>query len=429
MIIYYICSIILLVPSTAYAYLDPGTGNILVYIVVSLIGALVFSLKGIFYKIMGRKDIASSKNGSTESKSIVIFNEGKNYWNTFKPIVEALIEMKRPFSYYTMDIEDPGLTIDYENDFMNKRYIGKGNIAYARMGKLSADVVLSTTPNIGTEGFPLPRSPKIKHLSHVFHAVSDMCFYHKGSLDHYDSVMLVGEFEIPILRKLENLRGLPPKELHPAGLPYVDVLASKVPADVETDGKTILIAPSWGTKGCLKLYGHKFIQELAEAGYEIIIRPHPQSWKVETEMLDKIKNDLKKYPNVKWDQDPDGTKSLSRSDIMISDTSSVRFDYVLLYKKPVITLESPMPDPEAFEMSDLKESVLEKTIAEAGITLNHETIGEIVPAVKSILDKTNSGRDLDGFRDKMIYNWGTSGKAIAQYLAGKAGELSETKEA
>jgi hypothetical protein len=29
----------------------------------------------------------------------------------------------------------------------------------------------------------------------------------------------------------------------------------------------------------------------------------------------------------------------------------------------------------------------------------------------------------------MIYNWGTSGKAIAQYLAGKAGELSETKEA
>ena len=150
---------------------------------------------------------------------------------------------------------------------------------------------------------------------------------------------------------------------------------------------------------------------------------------MEKELLDKIKNELKKYHNVKWDQDPDGTKSLSRSDIMISDTSSVRFDYVLLYKKPVITLESPMPDPEAFEMSDLKESVLEKTIAEAGITLNHETIGEIVPAVKSILDKTNSGRDLDGFRDKMIYNWGTSGKSIAQYLVDKAEELSETKEA
>jgi len=35
----------------------------------------------------------------------------------------------------------------------------------------------------------------------------------------------------------------------------------------------------------------------------------------------------------------------------------------------------------------------------------------------------------DGFRDKMIYNWGTSGKAIAQYLVDKAEELSETKEA
>ncbi|NCB28070.1 MAG: CDP-glycerol--glycerophosphate glycerophosphotransferase, partial [Bacteroidia bacterium] len=340
MIIYYIFAIILLVPSAAYAYLDPGTGNILIYIVVSLIGALVFSLKGLFYTVMGRKNIASSKN-SRQGDSIVLFNEGKNYWNTFKPVVEALIDIKQPFSYYTMDIEDPGLTIEYENELMNKRYIGKGNVAYARIGKLSADVVLSTTPNIGTDGFPLPRSPRIKHLSHVFHAVSDMCFYHKGSLDHYDSVMLVGEFEIPILRKLESLRGLPLKQLHPAGLPYIDVLASKVPPETGTDGKTILIAPSWGTKGCLKLYGHKFIQELAEDGYEIIIRPHPQSWKVEADMLDKIKDDLKKFPNVRWDQDPDGTKSLSASDIMISDTSSVRFDYVLLYKKPVITLESP----------------------------------------------------------------------------------------
>ena len=427
-LIYFILIIILCIPSTAFAYLDPGTGNILVYIVISLAGALIFSIKGLFYALIGKKGITSKSDKNGNFDHIVLFNEGKNYWSTFKPIVDALIKLKQPFSYYTMDIEDPGLTIEYENEYMNKRYIGTGNIAYAKMGKLDAYVVLSTTPNIGTDGFPLPRSPKIKHLSHVFHAVSDLCFYHKGSLDHYDSVMLVGEFEIPIIRKLESLRGLPEKHLYPAGLPYLDVLASKVPKNLATNGRTILIAPSWGTKGCLKLYGHKFIQDLAQAGYNIIVRPHPQSWKVETEMLSKIRSVMSKYQNVIWDVDPDGTQSLAKSDIMISDTSSVRFDYIFLYKKPVITLESPMPDPEDFEMADLKESILEKIISEVGVTLNHETIDNIVAVVRGILDKNSLAYDLDEFRDKTIYNFGYSGEVIAEYLVSKSHELQEAKE-
>ncbi|MGD9707688.1 MAG: hypothetical protein AB7V07_08525, partial [Candidatus Delongbacteria bacterium] len=80
MITYYIFVIILLVPSAAYSYLDHGTGNILVYIVVSLIGALVFSLKGLFFAVAGRKDIAVAKN-SRQYNSIVLFNDLKKYPN------------------------------------------------------------------------------------------------------------------------------------------------------------------------------------------------------------------------------------------------------------------------------------------------------------------------------------------------------------
>ena len=144
------------IPSTAYAYLDPGSGNALIYLVLSFFGAIIFSLKGLFYKIVGKKDLLEDEQALKENQhNIVIFSEGKMYWNTFRPIVEVLIKKNVVFSYYTMDIYDPCLTIDAPN--MNNCYIGNGNRAFAKISQLQADVVLSTTPNIGTEGYPIVR--------------------------------------------------------------------------------------------------------------------------------------------------------------------------------------------------------------------------------------------------------------------------------
>ena len=57
-IIYVFFVICFFVPSTAYAYLDPGTGNALIYVVLSLAGAALYFLKGYFYKLTGsRKNV------------------------------------------------------------------------------------------------------------------------------------------------------------------------------------------------------------------------------------------------------------------------------------------------------------------------------------------------------------------------------------
>ena len=220
--VYIIFVICFFVPSTAFAYLDPGTGNALIYVLLSLGGAVIYVAKNAYYKFTGNskkmnKTIADSEKnavGFDSDNNIVLFNEGRIYWNTFKPVVEALIKKQVRFSYYTMDVDDPCLLID--NSYMHNKYIGKGYFAFHKIGNLKANVVLSTTPNIGTKGFPVPRSNGIKTLVHVFHAFDDLTCYHKGSLDNYDAVMLVGPFEIPILRKLEQLRELPEKELYPA---------------------------------------------------------------------------------------------------------------------------------------------------------------------------------------------------------------------
>lgn len=406
-------------PSVAHAYLDPSSSNALIYILLSFFSALIFSLKGLFYRIIGKKDLLENEQTLKENQhNIVIFSEGKMYWNTFKPIVEALLKKNAIFSYYTMDINDPCLKIDEPN--MNNCYIGNGHRAFAKISNLEANIVLSTTPNIGTKGYPILRSKSIKKLVHVFHAFGDMALYHRGSLDNYDAVMLMGEFEKPIIRKLEHLRNLPEKELYEAGLPYLDVLAEKkdaTPKQVEktSDEKTVLIAPSWGVKGCLSQYGSRFIFLLAQAGFHVIIRPHPQSLKVESEMLEQLKDELSIFKNIEWDFDIDASQSMQRADILISDTSMIRIDFLFIYQKPIITLEMPFENMMEFEIADLGESWIEQTLKKLGYTLGKDHIEELPKIVhETIATKTPEG--IIAFREKNIYNYKRSGEVIADYL-------------
>lgn len=431
--LYVLFCICFFIPSTAYAYLDPGTGNALVYVVISLFGAVIYSLKGLFYKIIGKKEETQEKGKSGTANEIVIFSEGKAYWNTFKPVVKALIDKKAYFSYYTMDVDDPCLTID--NPYITNRYIGNGSMAFSKIGNLKANVVLSTTPNIGTEGYPIPRSEKINKLVHVFHAFDDLTCYHRGSLDHYDAVMLVGAFEVPIIEKLESIRKTPKKELYPAGLPYLDELALRKEQveDTTEAGKrnnnrpVVLVAPSWGVKGCLTQYGDHFIELLAQAGFNIIIRPHPQSLKVEEPLLDAIQQNLKKFDNVTWDFEVDGTVSMKAADILISDTSSVRVDFLFIYQKPIITLEMPFGDMKDFEFADLKESWKEKALATMGCTVGKEQIKDIVAIVEGELKEKTTDRII-AFRNENIYNWRNSGEVIADYLIQKGKEVAFESE-
>jgi hypothetical protein len=405
-----VLSFIFLCPATAHAYLDPGSGNIIIYVLMSLVGTLLYSLKGLFWRL-----VSPEKNDAAANHGLIsIFSEGKNYWGTFKPIVTALIDAGQPFSYYSMDIDDPGLTI--ESGLMESKYIGEGSAAFARTGQLRSKIMIATTPNIGTPGFPMPRPPQVASLFHVCHAVDDISLYHRGSLDHYDGVFIVGDFMISGIRELERKRGLKQKRLEPGGLPYLDDLASKMKKDrPPTNGNTVLVAPTWGEKGMLAIYGSAFIRKLAEADFDVILRPHPHSWKVEHALMDKIKAELKNVKNIEWDDDPDGSKSLERADIMISEASGVRMDFALLYERPVITVKKELEHPEQYEIADMDKIWMRETELVIGDVLSSDEMENIVPVVRQTL-KTAEKRDLKAFRDANVYHFGRSGTVIADCL-------------
>ena len=402
-------------PGTASAYLDPSAGNALIYIAVTLVSVSAFALKSIFYRLTGR-----THKDSHVSNDIVLFSEGKIYWTTFEPIINALLAKNQAFSYFTMDIEDPALRI--RNKLMKSRYIGEGSSAYARMNQVSCKIMLATTPNIGTPGYNFPRPAKAKILAHVFHDPDGVPYYNKFALDCYDSALTVGNYAVPAIRFLEKLRNLPAKEIISLGLPYWDKMYNEKIDSPVNPRKVILIAPSWGDKGFMSYYSLDFVKELAKE-FDIIFRPHPQSRKAEPALLDRAKKLIDSLPNAKWDESPSPAESLSRADLLISDTSAIRLDYAVIYERPVIALEVKAENLDSFEMSVLPDDM--KSLADKlCVPIKASEINNILEIVKESL-KAENVKSISEFVRENIANLGTAGEHIADYLINKAKEATD----
>ena len=414
-------------PVPAYAYLDPGTGNALVFGIVGLGAALLYFCKSIFYGLRARlSGTARQHSRLAPQDDLVIFSEGKIYWPTFKPIVEALIAREFSFRYLSMDLEDPGLTV--EHDLMHSRYIGEGSGAFARAAAARALIMLETTPNIGTSGYPMPVPRHVQCLAHVLHGVVGLIAYHKNSLDTCHTVLLKGEKDHDLIRQLEKKRGLPAKECISAGLPYLDIPARNIePRQNLMDPPCILVAPSWGEKNSLVYMGTEFIFWLLEAGYRVIVRPHPFSLKVETSFIDELRNRLVPYSLASLDLDTDSSSSLSQADLMISDISGVRFDFAFLYERPVITLKLPSQNQQYFEIDELEEVWDEQLEAELGPVLSAERFHDMDVSAFLVLVKetlnTKPSR-IAAIREQTLANFGCSGEFIADWAINKCRALA-----
>ncbi len=395
------------------AYLDPGSGSALLGTLFAVLGAALFSLKGLVYRLLGK----DTSQGIKDPKTIAIFSEGKNYWGTFKPVVEELIRREIPFAYYTYGLDDPALKID--SPYMYARLYNKDIVSsYVKLSNIEAQVCLSTTPNIGTPGYPLKRSKKIRNLVHVFHSADDILSYRKGSLDHYDSVLTVGTFQNSTIRELEEQRGLPPKELHLTGAPYLDDLLAALkmlPPLPEKKRPVILVAPSWGDKGCMATYGIDFVVELAKAGYHIIFRPHPHSWIAEPGSVVQWKNATKPYANIEWDARVRPIESLRIANILISDLSSVRFDFSYIFERPVITLDVPITKNKDCEGFYLSKTWVVDVSPRLGKVVTTDTIQQLPTIVKDILEHPQT-LDITSFREENLANFGCAASAVVDYL-------------
>ena len=401
-------------------YIDPGTGSMLFSILIGAAATVFFLFRALILKIKfffsGKKDGSAQVDSSY--KPYVIYNEGNQYWNTFKPVVEEFEARKIPLEYLTSSKTDP--VFEQKYNYVKAEFIGEGNAAFAKLNMLSAGIVLMTTP--GLQVYQLKRSKNVKHYSHVLHMPNDATTYRLFGLDFFDSVLLTGDYQAADIRYLEEKRGINKKELVTVGCPYLDVYKQNIAGIPEEENHpfTVLVSPSWGDVGILKKYGEKLLDPLSKTGWRIIVRPHPQSKKSEAEMLDRLAARYKDNPNVVWDYERQNIFSLKKADIMISDFSGIIFDYTFLCDKPVMYVNAGM-DLRPYDAYDLdgKELWQYSVLKKFGTELKEEQFSNIKEVIQSVSDSKQLEEARHAAKAEAWMHEGEAGKNIADFMLSK----------
>lgn len=397
-------------------YIDPGTGSMLFSILIGAAATLFFVAKAAWIKLKillsGKKDGSGIVDASY--KTYVIYNEGNQYWNVFKPVADEFEKRKIPLMYYTSSKTDP--IFDQKYEFVTSEYIGEGNTAFAKLNMLSAGFVLMTTP--GLQVYQLKRSKSVKHYSHVLHMPNDATTYRLFGLDYFDSVLLTGDYQKDDIRTLEKNRGINSKDLVTVGCSYLDVLSEKInsiPAE-ENLVFTVLVSPSWGEVGVLKRFGERLLDPLAATGWKIIVRPHPQSKKSEADMLKRLEERYKDNANVEWDYNRDNIYSMKKADIMISDFSGIVFDYTFLCNKPVMYVNTDM-DLRPYDAYDLNKQLWQFSVLEKmGIKLEEKDFANIKEVIQNASDSPELAEQRKIAKETAWMNIGKAGEKIADYM-------------
>ena len=408
-------------------YIDPGTGSMLFSILIGAAATLFFLGKAALIKI---KLLFSAKKNSvattdTNYKKYVVYNEGMQYWNVFKPVCDEFEKRQIELTYYTSAQNDPCFEQNYK--FVKPEFIGEGNMAFVKLNMLSAGVVLMTTP--GLQVYQLKRSKHVKHYAHVLHAASDATMYRLFGIDYFDSVLLSGDYQKKDIITLEKQRNIKAKELVTVGCPYLDTLNDKIQSiqKEKNHNFTVLVSPSWGKSSLLTKYGEKLLDPLVKTNWNIIIRPHPQSKKSEPEILKRLEEMYKNCTNVSWDYERDNIYSMKKSDIMISDFSGIIYDYTFLCDKPVIYVNAHLDlrPYDAYDIDGGKNIWQFKTLKEIGIELDDSNFENIESIIKNATDSADLAEKRKKAKQEAWMHQSEAGKNIVEFMIQKATQQGE----
>lgn len=405
-------------------YIDPGTGSMLFSIIIGIAGVLVFALRSLWIKLKFVLTGGRSKSSDKNVLPVCIFSEGKRYWSVFRPICDEFERRQKDIYYLTASPDDPALSASYK--YVHPEFIGEGNKAISRMNLIKATIVMSTTPSLDV--FQWKRSKSVRYYVHLPHMPNDITTYRLFGLDFYDAVLLSGEYQKEEIRSLEKIRKIPAKELVLVGIPYLDAMKERLDSlpqsDKDRSNPTVLLAPSWGPNGILTVYGADFIENLIKTGYDVIIRPHPQSFTSEKELMDELMEKFPETDKLKWNRDPDNFEVLNTADILISDFSGVVFDFSLVFNKPIIYTD-PSTDWSQYDCSwDDRTLWTYEILPKIGRQLTRENFANI----KDLIDECIGGSDLQRGRDlarkQTWVNIGQGAAKTADYLINKYDELT-----
>jgi YidC/Oxa1 family membrane protein insertase len=353
-----------------------------------------------------------------EDKSIIFYAEHEIYYRNFEGILDELIGKKQwTVCYVTSDPNDPVLQ---KSEPKIKTFYLKRLLPFF-MIFVNCKVFVMTMTDLNQ--LHIKRSINSVHYVYVFHSpVSTHMIYLFGAFDHYDSILCVGQHHIKEIRRHEELHNLPKKELIEAGYypleriytNYQEYLANQTQVKGKT---TIIAAPSWGNNNILESCGERLANLLLENGYEVIIRPHPETLKRTPEMIHSLVAKYGDNPDFTLEKSVVNTDSVLKSDVLICDYSGIGLKYAFATERPVLYLDVPYKiRNEKYEELDIEPLELALR-SEIGIVVSLEELDTIPQVIEKLInDKMEYKKNIRKLREQYIFALGSSSEIGATHI-------------
>lgn len=389
------------------AYIDPGTGSALVYVVIGLLVSAYFALRETGRRVV---DLALSGRHERRRYTLVVHSEHPRYESTFMPILRALSARSIEVKFFTMYARDE--SFEPLPPGVEQEDLAEGMLGYARLNNLSASVLLTTTPQLDVMTFR--RSRRVGHYAIINHALGESRYVKPFAYDFFDTVLCCGPVLEQNIRRMEAIRGFKAKRLLHTGLPHYDDFsadtrrAEKVPR--ENERPTVLVAPSWGALSIFQRFGPEFLAPLSER-FHLIVRPHPQMRYSQVDLYHR----LVALDGVEVDTSRTPMGAMSRADVLVSDFSGIIHEFAFLYLKPVVVIEPPT------DFGGLEGALLggQSEIAAACSSFIRSVPSEEFDAlsdrVAEALASISPGA-IAAIREQLVYNFGHSAAVAAEQL-------------
>ncbi len=371
---------------------------------------------------------------SVANKHLVFYSENNGFYKYFENIIEYLLEHSNvTIHYITSDPDDSIFEKAKLNNRIRGYYIGEKKLITLMM-KMDADMVVMTMSDL--ENYHIKRSYVRKDIEYVYvfhYPLSTHMVLHTGALDHYDTILCVGEFQIPEIRKQEELNHLPEKKLIMCGYGQLEKLQRQYDAmqPATPEYRKILIAPSWQEDNILDSCIDALLGELLGKGNHIVVRPHPEYVKRYGRRMDAIVKRYEGYSggDLEFELDFTSNTSIFNSDVVITDWSGTAFEFSFVTGKPAVFINTPMKvnNPDYGKLGiEPQEIALRNKV---GISLDLKEITGCNDKIQQLLEHQDEYIQKNiTLRDTLISNYGHSGEVGGSYILSSLQDRIETRK-
>lgn len=357
---------------------------------------------------------------SVVNKHLVFYSESSGFYKYYRGIIEWLIENTNlTIHYITSDPNDAIFELSKTQTQIKPYFIAEKKLITLMM-KMDADMVIMTMPDI--ENFHIKRSYVRKDIEYVYvqHCMDSVNMtQRKGCVDHYDTILCVGDYQKEEVLKTEAVYGLPAKNLIESGYTLLDEMRANYAAleKKEHEKKHILIAPSWQTDNIVDSCLEEILDRLDGKGYKVIVRPHPQHVRHRASQMDMLKNKYSANPDIEIQTDFSSDNTVFEADLVITDWSSISYEFAFTTLKPVLFINTPMkimnPEYEKIDVTPINIWLRE----EIGASINLDQIDKVDQVVDELLGNSKEYHDkIDRVVNEHIYNLGTCAEVTGRYI-------------